>query len=237
MKLAKVIRHEGNQVTLEFEEDISPEYLKLIARGKENYAMVDWLDEDPKTLKQNALAHALINDIADWYGDYPKVFEREVLKKVYQDKEYTDFSHGDASKSEMARWIDFLIEFIISHGVELPKRYSYLLENDRFFYYACKYRKCCVCGASNAQIHHVNAVGNRHRNQVDHRIFPFASLCWKHHNVAHNLGQIVFLERYKVTPVLLDKEALIKIGIMSNAQIMRFDEQYQDEELFLKAIG
>ena len=62
------------------------------------------------------------------------------------------------------------------------------------------------------------------------------ALDWKTHNIAHQLGQEEFLKRYQIKPVYLDKEALIKIGIMSNAQIMRFDEKYETEELFKKAI-
>ena len=117
----------------------------------------------------------------------------------------------------------------------MPRRYNYLLEHDSFFYFCCKYRKCAVTGQSGAQIHHVTAVGNRHRNKVDHRKFPFVALSWKYHNVAHNLGQEEFIQKYQIKPVYLDQEALIKIGIMNNAQIMRFDEEYETEDLFKKA--
>jgi len=38
-----------------------------------------------------------------------------------------------------------------------------------------------------------------------------------------------------VLPVYLDKEVLIKIGITSNAQILRINEKYETEALFIKA--
>lgn len=233
--LGKIIDHDGKKLTIEFEEEINAEYLKTLAREKENLVKIKLLDNEPLSAKQNALSHVLIRDIANWYVDEPKHVE-SMLKYEYEYEEDDAFSHAAASKNEGTVWINKLIQFVIREGVELNERYAYLLQHDSFFYYSCKYRKCCVCGKQHAQIHHVSAVGNRPRNQVDHREFPFASLCWKHHNIAHDLGQIEFIKKFRVIPVYLDKEALIKIGIMSNAQIMRFDEKYKTEELFRKAI-
>lgn len=231
----KIIRHEGNKITIELEDDVNEEYLKMLARGKENFAQLKFLDNDPKTIKQNALSHALIKDIADWYADVPVLVDYD-LRALYELNTHEEFNHTDATKDDMNQWLDFLIELIIREGVPLKKRYEYLLENNSFFYFSCKYRKCCVCGKPKAHIHHLKAVGNRARNKVDHRNFPFASACWKHHGIAHELGETLFLEKYNVRPVFLDKEALIKIGITSNAQLLRFDEKYETEELFEKAI-
>lgn len=234
-QLGKIINHDGNKLVIEFEDIINAEYLRTLARDKENLVKVKLIDNEPLSSKQNALSHALIKDIANWYVDDPKHVE-SMLKYDYEYEQDEEFSHASASKNEGNIWITKLIQFVIKEGVQLSKRYSYLLENDSFFYYCCKYRKCAVSGQPGAQIHHVTAVGNRHRNQVDHRLFPFVALNWKYHNIAHDLGQEEFLERYKIKPVYLDKEALIKIGIMSNAQIMRFDEKYETEDLFKKAI-
>lgn len=234
-QLGKITAHEGNKLVIEFEEDINAEYLKTLARDKENLVKVKLLDNDAITTKQNALSHSLIRDIANWYVDDVERMESD-LKYQFKLIDEEGFSHSIASKNEATEWIKFLIKIVVKHDVQLEKRYSYLLEYDDFFYFTCKYRKCCVCGKTHGQIHHVEAVGNRKRNNVDHREFPFACLCWEHHKKAHELGQIEFLKMYQVTPVYLDKEALIKIGIMSNAQIMRFDEKYETEELFKKAI-
>ncbi|MFR0816527.1 MAG: putative HNHc nuclease [Enterococcus casseliflavus] len=90
------------------------------------------------------------------------------------------------------------------------------------------------CGKPHAQIHHVKAVGKRNRNKVVHRLFPFASLCWVHHNIAHAIGEIQLINEFVITPVYLDKEALIKIGIMSNAQIVSdFDQKYEKTKNYL----
>lgn len=234
-QLGKIIQHKDNKITIELNDEVNEEYLKMLARGKENFVQMKFLDNDPKTIKQNALSHALIKDIADWYSDVPILIEHD-LKFLYDSERQEDFNHTLATKDDMNQWLDFLIELIIREGVPLKKRYEYLLENNSFFYFSCKYRKCSVCGKPHAQIHHVTAVGNRARNNVDHRKFPFASLCWKHHVIAHMLGEIRFLKDYDVKPVFLDREALIKIGITSNAQLLRFDEKYETEELYEKAI-
>lgn len=235
-QLGKIIQHEGNKLLIEFEQDINAEYLKTLAREKDNLVKVKLIDNEPLSAKQNALSHAMIRDISNWYVDDPKHVE-EMLKYEYEYDQDETFRHAVASKNDGNIWITKLIQFVIKQGVILDKRYSYLLEHDSFFYYSCKYRKCAVCGKPHAQIHHVNAVGNRKRREVDHRLFPFSSLCWVHHNIAHDLGQIEFLDKYKVTPVFLDKDALIKIGIMTNAQIMKFDHKYETEDLFLQALG
>lgn len=234
--IGKIISHDKNKLTIEFDEDINPEYLKLLSRGKSNYVLAKLLDNEKMSSAQNAVSHTLIRDIANHY--FVDAQEMEIsLKYQYSYREINGFSHSDATMDDAAKWIEFLIEFILMNGVELPKRYTYLLDYDKFFYFACKHRKCCVCAKGNGQIHHVTAVGNRKRKNVDHRLFPFACVCLEHHNIAHALGEKEFLSRYEVTPVYLDKETLIKIGITSNAQIMKFDEKYKDEELYKKAIG
>lgn len=234
--LAKIVDHKANKLVLEFDEDINPEYLKLLTRGKQGLAEVDLIDNEPRTLKQNALAHALIKDIAK-DRSIPKYAAKNEMKEIYLDAVGVEFSHAEASKSQMDQWIDFLIEFVLYEGIRLPKRYSYLLEDENFFFYACKYRKCCICGKSHAQIHHVSAVGNRPRNKVDHRLFPFAAVCYEHHEMAHKLGEELFIKKLQVLPVYLDTETLVSIGITSNAQILRFDEKYETEELYFKARG
>nr|MBO1342112.1 hypothetical protein [Enterococcus sp. 665A] len=233
--LCKIISHEGNRMTIEFEEEINAEYLKMLARGKDNLVKVKPIDNEPLSAKQNALSHVLIRDIANWWVDDPEHVE-SILKYDYEYDQDEAFSHELATMDEGNIWITKLIQFVVKEGVELKKRYSYLLEQNSFFYYCCKYRKCAVCGRPHAQIHHVTAVGNRHRKNVDHRLFPFASLCWVHHNIAHDLGQTEFLNKYQITAVYLDKDALIKIGIMTNAQIMKFDEKYETEQLFNRAV-
>ncbi|AXH73433.1 MAG: putative HNHc nuclease [Caudoviricetes sp.] len=206
----------------------------MLARGKDNLVKTKLLDNAKRSIAQNNLSHQLISDIANWYVDDPFRME-QTLKYMYLLRDEYGFSHRYATKDEAISWINFLIEFILREQVPLSKRYHYLLENDSFFYFSCKYRSCCVCGKPNAQIHHLKAIGNRKRKHTDHRKFPMASACYEHHEKAHKLGEKKFIEIYKILPVYLDKEDLIKLGIMSNKQILSFDEKYETEKLFEKA--
>lgn len=63
--LAKIIKKSGRKLLLEVDEDINPEYLETIRRGKEGFAEIKFIDNDPKSAKQNALSHSLLKDIAE----------------------------------------------------------------------------------------------------------------------------------------------------------------------------
>lgn len=125
--LGKVIYHEGNRLVIEFEEEINPEFLKLLARDKENLTDVKLIDNEPKSAKQNALAHALIKDIAK-HQEWPLHKAKQMMKDLYKEGQGIEFSHAEASMTEMNTWVEFLIEHVLSEGISLPKRYSYLLD-------------------------------------------------------------------------------------------------------------
>lgn len=196
------------------EDDVNEEYLKMLARGKENFAQLKFLDNDPKTIKQNALSHALIKDIADWYADVPVLVDYD-LRALYELNTHEEFNHTDATKDDMNQWLDFLIELIIREGVPLKKRYEYLLENNSFFYFSLKYRKCCICGRPHADVHHAfNRVGmGGNRKKHNHKEAYFESLCRIHHTEAHKISQKVFDKKYGLTAIKMDLETLIKIGV------------------------
>lgn len=64
-------------------------------------------------------------------------------------------------------------QFILKNDVPLEKRYQYLLENNKWFYYCLKYRKCCICG-KHADVCHIEVVGmGRNRQKINHETFTF----------------------------------------------------------------
>ena len=66
-----------------------------------------------------------------------------------------------------------LIEFILKNDVPLEKRYQYLLENNKWFYYCLKYRKCCICG-KHADVCHIEVVGmGAKSSKINHETFTF----------------------------------------------------------------
>lgn len=208
----KVTHHNKNKITIEIDEEVNDEYLKLISENGENFAKMELLDSRKMSHKQNALSHVLIADISDYTGYEPE-WQEAIMKYYYEAKTGETFSHSTASKSLANDWIDFLIEFILKNNIPLPKRYAYLLDNNSFFYYCLKYRKCCICG-KHADVCHVEAVGmGRNRREIDHSEFHFYAGCREHHQEEHRIGTERFLAKYKIMPVKLDLETRKKLNI------------------------
>lgn len=70
--IGKIIKHKGNKLAIEFEDEINSNFLKLLANNDDNLVKVELLDNRQMSQKQNALSHVLIADIARWSYDEPK---------------------------------------------------------------------------------------------------------------------------------------------------------------------
>ena len=210
--IGKIINHKGNKLAIEFEDEINSNFLELLANNDDNLAKVEFLDNRQMSQKQNALSHVLIADVARWSYDEPKWIE-SVLKYYYEAKSGVYFEHSRATKNEATEWIGFLIEFILKNDIPLEKRYQYLLENNKWFYYCLKYRKCCICG-KHADVCHIEVVGmGRNRKKISHENFTFYAGCRFHHQEEHRIGTKNFLNKYQIKPVKLNIEELKKLNI------------------------
>lgn len=207
------VKHvKGKFITVELEDVPNSEFLELLAHGGKNHVNLDFLDNRGMTAKQNKLAHALIADIAKWSGDIP-IYTEQYLKYYFMTISKKWFSHGKATRHEATEWIDYLIKFVLKNNVPLPKLYDYLLENNSWFYYCLKYRRCCICG-KHADVAHLEEVGmGRNRHKVDHTKYHFMALCREHHTEQHTIGILLFLELHKIIPVYLDYEERKKLHI------------------------
>ena len=195
--IGKIINHIGNKLVIEFEDEINSNFLELLANNDDNLAKVEFLDNRQMSQKQNALSHVLIADVARWSYDEPKWIE-SVLKYYYEAKSGVYFEHSRATKNEATEWIGFLIEFILKNDIPLEKRYQYLLENNKWFYYCLKYRKCCICG-KHADVCHIEVVGmGRNRKKISHENFTFYAGCRFHHQEEHRIGTKNFLNKYQI---------------------------------------
>ncbi|HDT8042089.1 TPA: hypothetical protein RD641_002509 [Enterococcus faecalis] len=210
--IGKIINHKGNKLAIEFEDEINSNFLELLANNDDNLAKVEFLDNRQMSQKQNALSHVLIADVARWSYDEPKWIE-SVLKYYYEAKSGFYFEHSRATKNEATEWIGFLIEFILKNDIPLEKRYQYLLENNKWFYYCLKYRKCCICG-KHADVCHIEVVGmGRNRKKISHENFTFYAGCRFHHQEEHRIGTKNFLNKYQIKPVKLNIEERKKLNI------------------------
>lgn len=210
--IGKIIKHKRDVLAIEFEDEINSNFLELLANNDDNLAKVEFLDNRQMSQKQNALSHVLIADVARWSYDEPKWIE-SVLKYYYEAKSGVYFEHSRATKNEATEWIGFLIEFILKNDIPLEKRYQYLLENNKWFYYCLKYRKCCICG-KHADVCHIEVVGmGRNRKKISHENFTFYAGCRFHHQEEHRIGTKNFLNKYQIKPVKLNIEERKKLNI------------------------
>lgn len=211
--MGKLLSADGRTITIELEEAFNQEYLKLLANGEENFVEVTALDNRGMSAAQNALSHALIADIARWQGEEDPTLTKSALKIEYFRRLGIFFEHHKATKSEARQWISFLIEFILSNKVPLPKIYSYLLKENAWFYQCLKYRTCCIC-MKHADVAHFEAVGmGRNRKKISHADFRFMALCREHHNEQHRIGLKEFLKKYVIILVRLNDEERKKLRI------------------------
>lgn len=210
--IGKIINHDGNKITLEFDDEINSNFLELLAANEENLARVELLDNRQMSHKQNALSHALIADIARWSYDEPKWIEG-VLKYYYEAKTGAYFEHHKATKHEVTEWINFLIKFVLKNNIPLERRYKYLLDNNKWFYYCLKYRRCCICG-KHADVCHIQVVGmGRNRKKISHDTFTFYAGCREHHQEEHRIGTQNFINKYQIKPVKLNVDERKKLNI------------------------
>lgn len=211
--MGKLLSSDGRKITIELEEAFNKEYLQLIANGEENFLEVMPLDNRGISAKQNALSHALIADVANWQGESDPTLTKSALKIEYFRRVGIYFKHRKATKSDAKKWIEFLIEFVLSNNVPLPKVYNYLLDENSWFYQCLKYRRCCIC-MEQADIAHVDAVGmGRNRKKINHSDFRFMALCRCHHTEQHTIGLTEFLKKYRIILVKLNDEERKKLRI------------------------
>ena len=169
------------------------------------------LDDGRKiTAKQRMKAYATIGDIASWTGYLPEE-AKEILKYLHISRtgcEY--FSLGDCSVDTARDFITTLIDFCLEHGVILSDLAINRTDDIGKYLYAClKYRKCCICGKPNSDLHHVDAIGRgRDRTKVDDSNLKKMCLCRTHHTEFHQIGRERFEDKYKVYGILFNQRAI-----------------------------
>lgn len=227
MNTGRVIKRDENHLLIELDEPLNENYLELIGSRKTPAVEFKIMDERLISRAQQKLIYALLGDIARWSG-YDPLEMKDIFKVYYMfisnefDKE---ISLGTCSKSEANEFIDMLIEFVLKHNVPMKKQYEELLEDNYYFYCCVKYRRCCVCGSSPADIHHIDAVGmGRNRRHIDHTKHAVTALCRQHHNLCHNLGIETFMKRFKVLPVYLSCGDIKRLRMADKAQIEKDNE-------------
>lgn len=178
---------------------------------KRQYSDVEiGIDDGRKiTPEQRRKTYALINEIAEWQGEFPETvkqfFKMDFVLNRLKQMERTMFSLSNCSVTTAREFINFLVDFIITHDV--PTRIP-LIENvediGRYVYAVTAAKKCAVCGRP-GELHHVDKIGmGRNRDEVYQIGMNVMCLCREHHTETHTIGEKSFLDKYHLEPVILD---------------------------------
>lgn len=162
---------------------------------------------------QRRKIYAMIREIADWMGDYPETvknfFKMDFIVNRLQQMERKMFSLSDCSMTTAREFINFLVDFIIEHGVPCSEPLWKLQDDSGAYVYKCLMKKvCCVCGEP-AQLHHcegsrIGMGGNR--DEVSHIGRKCLPLCAEHHELIHMHPEQWFLDTHHLLPVKIDED-------------------------------
>ena len=155
------------------------------------------------TVEQRKKIYATIKDISLFTGDDPE-YLKEFLKFDYcgeSGQEY--FSLSNCSISTAREFINFIIDFILKHGIPLSQIALVRTDDTDHYLWGCiKYKKCCLCG-KDGETHHWDAIGmgndRRVFNDSKHRKIQ---LCREHHQEAHTVGRDTFGAKHHVYGVI-----------------------------------
>lgn len=167
------------------------------------------------TFKQRKLIYALLRDISIHTGY--DVEETKELKKIefMVDRNRDYFSLSDVEKEIATEFIEYLLEFMFFFDIPIDKRVIPLAREVNNYLFLCLInRKCAVCGSCADIHHHENLVGmgmdRKNHNHIDSK---YIALCRAHHNECHNIGHKTFEDKYKITAIKLNSEAIDKLGV------------------------
>lgn len=178
-------------------------------------------DKRDKTFAQIKFMYVLLEEFArEFYGETDKETIEELKYTLYQDfcekNNVEVYRTKTASITEMKMFLDWLIKYMaqnfgITIALELVEE-SFL--NSWIYANTCA-RKCCVCGASNASIHHTKRIGiGQDRSKVDHTKFKVIALCdygKNCHKEEHITGKL--LKNNGLHGVQLSKYDFERLGI------------------------
>lgn len=227
--IAKLTKLKGKELSFESLEDINVERLKTVFGTSDNVeGLITFKDKRSLSDKQRKLYRALLNNIYEWSGE-PTDFLHEWFKEEYflgKGEKISTSNHSTNSKSDMNELLNIVIEFIFEWNVPFKRGYELLPKEDSWYLYqCCKHRKCAICGKKSDIHHEEGLVGmGNNRGTYNHIDSKFISLCREHHVIRHTMTWQEFQELYKVQPIKLDDETLIRLNLMSVKQVREIKE-------------
>ncbi|MGN3391970.1 putative HNHc nuclease [Enterococcus gallinarum] len=217
--LAKIIKVEGNRLTLELKDELNIARLKTIFDGYDGERQAEIFIKDPRgfTVEQRAFVFSLMNDIYRYTGqpfdDLKNIFYWQFRFLTGKNISLKNISTNTVD--DVSLLADLILDFIFDGDIPFKDGYEVPPQNIQYFFYKCVMnRTCCICGKKNADIDHFDkALGRRKRKEVDHTEFTFAALCRTHHIEKHQMGITEFKNKYHVIGVKLNQDEIKKLRI------------------------
>lgn len=217
--LAKIIKVEGNRLTLELKDELNIARLKTIFDGYDGERQAELFIKDPRgfTVEQRAFVFSLMNDIYRYTGqpfdDLKDIFYWQF--RFLTGKSISLKNISTNTVDDVSLLADLVLDFIFDGDIPFKDGYEVPPQNIQYFFYKCVMnRTCCICGKKNADIDHFDkALGRRKRKEVDHTEFTFAALCRTHHTEKHQMGITEFKNKYHVIGIKLNQDEIKKLRI------------------------
>lgn len=217
--LAKIIKVEGNRLTLELKDELNIARLKTIFDGYDGERQAELFIKDPRgfTVEQRAFVFSLMNDIYRYTGqpfdDLKNIFYWQFRFLTGKNISLKNISMNTVD--DVSLLADLILDFIFDGDIPFKDGYEVPPQNIQYFFYKCVMnRTCCICGKKNADIDHFDkALGRRKRKEVDHTEFTFAALCRTHHTEKHQMGITEFKKKYQVIGIKLNQDEIKKLRI------------------------
>ena len=217
--LAKIIKVEGNRLTLELKDELNIARLKTIFDGYNGERQAEIFIKDPRgfTVEQRAFVFSLMNDIYRYTGqpfdDLKDIFYWQF--RFLTGKSISLKNISTNTVDDVSLLADLILDFIFDGDIPFKDGYEVPPQNIQYFFYKCVVnRTCCICGKKNADIDHFDkALGRRKRKEVDHTEFTFAALCRIHHTEKHQMGITEFKNKYHVISIKLNQDEIKKLRI------------------------
>lgn len=159
--------------------------------------------------RQRKFIFALCNDIGYYMGEDTEWVRMLVQTYNAKLRGIEVESLSTCSMTYANGLIDTIINFCIDQQIPLSgdaiKEYRYTFDEKQTYAMALQ-RYCVICGQK-ADIHHVDHVGmGNNRKRISHIGKRALPLCRNHHVECHEIGEQAFIEKYHLTPFVIDKK-------------------------------
>lgn len=191
--------------------NLSNVHLQELALGEVLEVNIEVLDKRKISDSQRGLIFALCKDVENYTGTESEIVRYSIMEHCNV-QTLTNCSVIKANQL-IAELIDFMLINQIPMSMKSRNHESFNFEY-RHMYMLVLSRTCCITG-KRAQIHHVDHVATRgKRDKISHIGMRVLPLSREMHTEAHAIGEKRFLEKYHLTPVIVDEriEKFIKTG-------------------------